>query len=78
MYVECERCGQKEYQVEENRGQGVIQIGKSGMDVRKGGRQKQCTPERERHSRTAHGQEPWKAQQKRKIDRGRSDKPSKC
>jgi len=24
LYVECERCGQKEYQVEENRGQGVI------------------------------------------------------
>jgi len=24
LYVECERCGQKGYQVEENRGQGVI------------------------------------------------------
>jgi len=48
------------------------------MNVRKGGRQKRCALEREKHSRTAHGQEPWKAQQKRKIGRGRSDKPSKC
>jgi len=48
------------------------------MNVRKGGRQKRRALEREKHSRTAHGQEPWKAQQKRKIGRGRSDKPSKC
>jgi len=48
------------------------------VDVRKGGRQKWHALEREKCSRMAHGQEPWKAQQKRKMGRGRSDKPSKC
>ena len=48
------------------------------MDVRKGRRQRQRAPKRERYNRAAHGQEPWKVQQKRRVGKGRSNKPSKC
>jgi len=47
------------------------------MDVRKGRKQKQCTPRGERCSRVVHRQESWKVQQKKKVDKERLDKPSK-
>ena len=50
-YVECERCGQKGYQVEENRGQGVI------LD-----RQKWCRCQKKKETEAVHS-ESGKAQQ---------------
>jgi len=47
------------------------------VDIRKGRRQKWHTPRGKRHSRAAHRQESQKAQQKRRVDKGRSDEPSK-
>ena len=44
------------------------------MDVRKGRRQRQHALKRERCSRAVHGQESQKVQQKRRVDKGRSDK----
>ena len=43
LYVECERCGQKECQMEENRGQGVI------LD-----RQKWCGCQKRKKTEAAH------------------------
>jgi len=48
------------------------------VDVRKKRKQRWCTPEGERHSRVAYGQESQKAQQKREVNKGRSDELSKC
>jgi len=48
------------------------------VDVRKEGRQRRYALKRERYSRAVHGQESQKAQQKRRIGKGRSDEPSKC
>jgi len=48
------------------------------MDIRKERRQRQHAPKRERYSRAVYRQESWKAQQKRRVGKGRSDKPSKC
>jgi len=47
------------------------------VDVGKEGKQRQCTLKRERRSRAAHRQGSQKAQQKKRIGRGRSDEPSK-
>jgi len=47
------------------------------VDIRKGRKQRQHTPGEERCSRAAHRQESQKAQQKRKVDKRRSDEPSK-
>jgi len=44
------------------------------VDVRKGRKQKWRTLRGEKHSRVAHRQESQKAQQKRRVDKGRSDK----
>jgi len=67
LYVECGRCRQKECQVEENRGQGMISD-----------RQKWYRYQKKEEVEVAHGQEFRKAQQRRREDKGRSDKPSKC
>jgi len=48
------------------------------VDVRKGRRQRQHALKRERCSRAVHGQESQKVQQKRRVDKGRSDELSKC
>jgi len=48
------------------------------MDVRKEKKGRQHTSRGERHSRVVQGQESQKVQQKRGVDKGRSDEPSKC
>jgi len=48
------------------------------MGVKKRRKWRQRTPKGERRSRAVHGQESQKAQQRRREDKGRSDKPSKC
>jgi len=53
--------------VEENRGQGMISD-----------RQKWYRYQKKEEVEAAHGQEFRKAQQRRREDKGRSDKPSKC
>jgi len=45
------------------------------MDVQEEERRRM---QREKHSRAAHGQELWKVQQKREIDKGRLGELSKC
>jgi len=42
------------------------------------GKRKRHGPERQRHSRAAHGQEDWKAQQERGVVKRRSGESSKC
>ena len=66
-YVECKRCEQKGYQMEENRGQGVISD-----------RQKWYGCQKRKEVEAAHRQKSWKVQQKRGVGKGRSDEPSKC
>jgi len=41
-------------------------------------RERRCTPQREKHSKAAYGQETQKAQQKRKVAKERLGEPSKC
>jgi len=47
------------------------------MDIRKRRRKKWYTLEREKHSKAAHNQKGWKAQQKRRVVKGRSEELSK-
>jgi len=53
-------------------------IGHFGVDVEERRRKRQCGPERQRHSKAAHSQESWKAQQERGVVERRSGEPSKC
>jgi len=48
------------------------------VDVQKEERERQCTPEREKHSKETHGQEGWKVQQRRGVVKGKSGELSKC
>jgi len=49
-----------------------------GMDTGKRRRRGQHSPKRQKHSRAAHGQKNWKAQQERGVVERRSGEPSKC
>jgi len=53
-------------------------IGSFDMDAKEKEREEWCGPERQRHSKAAHGWKNWKAQQKRGVVERRSGKPSKC
>jgi len=48
------------------------------VDAKGGQRGRRCGPERQKHSKVAHGQENWKVQQERGVVERRSEEPSKC
>jgi len=66
-YLVCKRCGEKGCYVEENREQGVISKRKL-EEIKWCG----CI------GKEMHGQESWKAQQRRGVVKERSGEPSRC
>jgi len=48
------------------------------MDAEERQRKKRHSPERQKRSKAAHGQENWKVQQERGVVERRSEEPSKC
>jgi len=48
------------------------------VNIKRRKQKKQHAPERKKHSKAAHDQESWKAQQKREVVERRSEEPSKC
>jgi len=86
MYLKCPRCGKGGCYVEDNWGQGVVPYWRrekmSWCECR-GKKEQSSMRARDlrgaaREEKAAHGQENWKAQQKKGVVERRSGEPSKC